>query len=125
MSSNASLAPQLNLAALISTGMDRGAQLEALSKGRPIGRESRVRRARRIPTPTLFCNSDLDKSTTAPPFVRWGIWNIHVHKVHVYEVYAHEVHAYEVYAHEIHAYEVHAYEMNAREVYSHEIHAHK
>jgi hypothetical protein len=35
----------------------------------------------------VFYNSGLDNSTTALPFVRWGIWNIHVHKVHVYEVH--------------------------------------
>jgi hypothetical protein len=60
----------------------------------------------------VFHNSDLDKSTTAPPFVRWGIWNIHVHKVRVYEVYAYEVQAYEVracYTPGVQAYEVHAH----------------
>ena len=43
----------------------------------------------------VFCNSDLDKSTTAPPFVRSGIWNIHVHKVRVNEAHAYKVHACE------------------------------
>jgi hypothetical protein len=36
----------------------------------------------------VFRNSDLNKSITAPPFVRPGIQNIHAHKVRVYEVYA-------------------------------------
>ena len=79
----------------------------------------------------VFCNSGLDKSTTAPPFVRWGIWNVHVHKVRVCEVYAHEVQAHgckpmrctpirytpirytpircaPVYTHKVHTYEAHA-----------------
>ena len=37
-----------------------------------------------------FSNLSLDKSTTEPPFVRSGIWNIHVHKVRDCEVYAYE-----------------------------------
>ena len=64
----------------------------------------------------VFCNSDLDKSTTvckvgdlevsSKPFWIWK--HIHVHKIHVYEVYAHEVHAHEVHACEVHVHEVHA-----------------
>jgi hypothetical protein len=61
-------------------------------------------------------------STTAPPFVRWEIWNIHVHKVHVYEVYAHEVHAHEVHAHEVYAREMHAHEVHACEMHVYEVH---
>ena len=59
----------------------------------------------------VFCNSDLDKSTTAPPFVRSGIWNIHVHRVRVCEVYAYEVQAQEVHAYDVYAREVQAYEV--------------
>jgi hypothetical protein len=61
-------------------------------------------------------NLDLDKSTAAPPFVRREIWNIHVHKVCVYEVYAHKLRAQEVHAYDVYACEVQAYEMHAREV---------
>ena len=79
----------------------------------------------------VFCNSDLDKSTTVckvgdlevspRPFWIWK--HIHVHKVHVYGVYAHEVHAYEVHAHEVHACEMHVYEIHTHEMHAHEVHA--
>jgi hypothetical protein len=51
-----------------------------------------------------------------PSFVRWGIWNIHVHKVCIYEVYVQEVRAQDVHAYDMYACEVQAYGMHACDV---------
>jgi hypothetical protein len=51
----------------------------------------------------VFCNSDLDKSTTP-----MRCTPVYAHKVHACEVYACEMRVYEVHAHEIHALKMHA-----------------
>ena len=78
---------------------------------------------RRIAAPRLSLSATrISKSTTALPFVRWGIWNIHVQKVHVYKVYANEVYAGKMHAHEVHACEMHVYEVHTHEMHAHEMH---